>query len=162
MTPVDPLIVRVAGPHDARAVAEFQTAVWREAYEGLVPQRYLDRVGVEERLERWTRRFATGSRQVALAESSGEVVGVVSWAPSDAAGVPPLELTSLYVGASHRGTPIAARLLEASIGVRPAFLWVFADNPRAHAFYSKHGFAPDGHRAVDADTGVLEQRLVRR
>ena len=73
--------VRAARAQDAGAVAAFQTAVWREAYAGLVPQDYLDRVGVGERLERWAGRFATGSRQVALAEDDGAVVGVVGWAP---------------------------------------------------------------------------------
>ena len=35
-------------------------------------------------------------------------------------------------------------LLDAVIGSKSAFLWVLADNPRAHAFYAKNGFALDG------------------
>lgn len=35
-------------------------------------------------------------------------------------------------------------LLDAAIGDAGAFLWVAADNPRAHAFYRRNGFAADG------------------
>lgn len=154
--------VRAADGGDAERVALFQTAVWREAYAGLVPQAYLDRVGAAERLERWSGRFATGSRKVALAEDGGAVVGVVSWAPAEAADVAPVELKSLYVAATHRGTGLAARLMATALGARPAYLWVFAANPRARAFYARHGFAADGGSAVDPDTGLDEVRLVRR
>lgn len=150
--------VRPAGPDDAERVAVFQTAVWREACAGLVPQAYLDRVGVEQRLERWAGRFATGSRRVALAECGGAVVGVVSWDPSSGVG---LELKSLYVAATHRGTGLADRLLGAALGRWPACLWVFAGNPRARAFYARHGFVADGESALDPDTGLGELRMVR-
>lgn len=158
----EPITVRAAQQEDARAVAVFQTAVWREVYAGLVPQDYLDRVGVDDRLHRWSGRFVTGSRRVVVAETDGEVVGVVSWSPSDRDGLPPVELKSLYVGAAHRGAGLATRLFRAAVANEPAYLWVFVENPRAHAFYARHGFTPDGERAVDPGTGVLEQRMVRR
>jgi hypothetical protein len=37
---------RAAGYVDVFAIAEFQTAVWNEAYRGLVPASYLDQVRV--------------------------------------------------------------------------------------------------------------------
>ncbi len=158
----EPVNVRAASGDDAEHVALFQTAVWREAYAGLVPQAYLDRVGAAERLERWSGRFATGSRRVVLAEDGDAVVGVVSWAPAEAADVAPVDLKSLYVAATHRGTGLADRLLATALGSGPACLWVFADNPRARAFYARHGLAADGEGALDPDTGLDETRLVRR
>ena len=74
---------------------------------------------------------------------------------------PPLELMSLYVRAQYHGSGVAHRLLEASIGAATASLWVFEANPRARAFYSKHGFRPDGARKLDDDTGIWEVRLLR-
>lgn len=44
---------RSAGYADVFALAEFQTAVWNEAYQGLVPASYLERTTVTDREVRW-------------------------------------------------------------------------------------------------------------
>lgn len=159
--PFIPVGVRRAGLADAAAIAEFQTECWREAYRGLVPQDYLDRVGVADRLQRWRDRLA-GRREVALAELDGTVVGVVSWSPGQEPDAPARELKSLYVAAAHRGTGLAARLLERAVGSGPAYLWVFEGNPRAQAFYGRNGFCYDRRRTVDPDTGLSERLYIRR
>jgi GNAT superfamily N-acetyltransferase len=153
--------VREAAVADARAIAVFQTTCWREAYRNLVPQDYLNRVGVDEREQRWRHRLLSAERAVALAELDSAVVGVVSWGQTDVSDTPSLEVMSLYVAAAHRGTGLAAHLLHRAIGDSAAHLWVFRDNPRAQAFYLKQGFRPDGHTKIDDDTGLPEQRLVR-
>jgi GNAT superfamily N-acetyltransferase len=160
--PAAPVRLRDAGVPDVRAVAEFQTRCWREAYRGLVPQSYLDRVTVADREIRWRERMVSGGRWVALAEAGGLLVGVVSWGTTDVPGAPALELKSLYVDRDHRGTGVAAALLQRAVREDPAHRWVFRDNSRARAFYAEHGFAADGHQAIDRDTGLAEQRLVRR
>lgn len=152
--------IRDATSSDVLAIAAFQTACWREAYRGLVPDAYLDSVGEGDRERRWRERLTTGARAAAVAWAGGQVVGVVSWGTAER-GVPELELKSLYVGADHRGSGVAARLVERALGAAPAQLWVFEDNPRARAFYAKLGFRHDGSRQVDPDTGVPEVRLVR-
>jgi ribosomal protein S18 acetylase RimI-like enzyme len=156
-----PLSVRRAVLADSASIARFQTACWREAYRGVVPQEFLDRVGVAEREVRWRDRLATRSREVALAELDSSVVGVVSWAATGLPSSAGLDLLSLYVGAEQRGTGLANELLQAAVGTRPAHLWVFEDNPRAHAFYRKHGFGFSGHHQVDPGTGLSEQMWVR-
>jgi predicted GNAT family N-acyltransferase len=51
-------------------------------------------------------------------------------------------------------------LLEAVIdSAEPAALWVADPNPRAQAFYRKHGFAADG--TARFEDGVREIRMVR-
>lgn len=66
----------------------------------------------------------------------------------------------LYVLAEHHGSGAGAGLLDAVVpaGV-PAYLWVADPNPRAQAFYRKHGFVPDG--VTQVDDGVPEIRMVR-
>ena len=152
--------IRDATPADVGAIAAFQTACWREAYRGLVPDAYLDSVGEGDRERRWRERLTSGARRVAIAWVGDQVAGVVSWGTAER-GLPALELKSLYVGADHRGGRLAALLAERALGTAPAQLWVFEDNPRAHAFYAKLGFRPDGSRQIDPDTGVPEVRLVR-
>jgi GNAT superfamily N-acetyltransferase len=74
------------------------------------------------------------------------------------------ELWSLYVLASEYGSGLAHELLTAVLPDEvPAELWVFEANPRARAFYGKHGFAPDGARhAFGPELGNQpEIRLVR-
>ncbi len=89
-----------------------------------------------------------------IAVRGAEVVGHASAGPArpnDTARAPVRvrELWSLYVRATEYGTGLASRLLETVLpaGV-PAEVWVFEQNPRARAFYAKHGFVPDGARHV--------------
>ena len=161
------LAIRAANPDDASAIAAFHTAVWREAYRGLVPDAYLDRVAEPERTVRWAGRLRSGNRRAFMAILCGRLVGVASVAerPDEEFGhlppTPPLELKSLYVHVDHRGTGVAASLLDVTIGTRSAFLWVFDGNARARAFYLRHGFVADGAAKIDPDTGVAEIRMRR-
>jgi len=154
--------VRAVAASDVTAIADFQTRCWREAYRGVVSQAYLDRVDVADRERRWSERLASGTRRIVLAEIGATVVGVVNWGLADVDDVPALELMSLYVDADHRGTGLAGKLIHRAVGTSPAHLWVFEDNPRAKGFYAKQGFRFDGHGKVDSDTGLWEQRFVRR
>jgi GNAT superfamily N-acetyltransferase len=66
----------------------------------------------------------------------------------------------LYVHAADHGTGAGQALLEAVVDrVEPTGLWVADPNPRAQAFYRKHGFAADGTAKVE--DGVREIRMVR-
>ena len=80
--------VRASAAPDLPAIAEFQTACWREAYRGVVPQEYLDRITVADREARWGERLVSGARHVAVAELGEPVVGVASWGLSDVTDVP--------------------------------------------------------------------------
>jgi predicted GNAT family N-acyltransferase len=66
----------------------------------------------------------------------------------------------LYVVASAHGSGAGAALLDAVIDPHEsAALWVADPNPRAQAFYRRHGFVADG--SVQVDDGVREIRMVR-
>ena len=66
----------------------------------------------------------------------------------------------LYVYAADHGTGVGGALLEAVIDpAESAALWVADPNPRAQAFYRKHGFVADGTAQVG--DGVREIRMVR-
>jgi len=155
------LTFRTPTTADARAIAEFQTVCWREAYVGVVPKVYLDSTGPDERQRRWAARILGGERDVLVAEDDGRIVGVVSWGHGSWLDVSGLELKSLYVSTDQRGSGLANTLVARSIGDAPAFLWVYEANPRAHAFYRRHGFAPNGIREPDPDTGA-EVIMLRR
>ena len=63
----------------------------------------------------------------------------------------------LYVYAADHGTGAGRALLEAVLDpAESAALWVADPNPRAQAFYRKHGFVADGTAQVE--DGVREIR----
>lgn len=94
-----------------------------------------------------------------LAELDGEVVAVAASGP----GVAPWErehfsnpeppvgfnLDHLYSRAHTHGSGLGARLLATALrhpvtgGQRAAWLWIMRENPRAEAFYRRHGFVDD-------------------
>jgi GNAT superfamily N-acetyltransferase len=100
--------------------------------------------------------------EIWVAEVDDEIVG---WANTsvghEADGPRDLQLEGLYVLDPHHGTGVGQALLDAGIGDRPAFLWALDDNPRAHAFYRRNGFVPDGVEQFDELWQVTEVRFVR-
>lgn len=99
-----------------------------------------------------------------LAYDGGGLVGVAGAGPSRDADAPaPLELHWIYTLARVHGSGTGQMLLDAVIGRQAACLWVLEDNPRAHAFYARNGFAPDGARKpMPPEWGSLpEVRMVR-
>ena len=148
------LTFRTPDLDDSRAIAEFQTVCWREAYVGVVPQVYLDSTGADERQRRWAQRILGSERDVLVAEDGDRIVGVVSWGDGSWLDVHGLELKSLYVSASQRGSGLAGTLMARSVADAPAFLWVYEANPRAHAFYRRHGFVANGISEPDPDSGA--------
>jgi len=157
--------VRGARVGDAAAMARVHVASWRSTYRGLMPDAVLDDPGfVGRREDFWTaaltdERFARN--RCAVAEHEGEVVGIAMSGPAvddDAEGV---QVYVLYLLDGHHGSGGGSALLDAVIDPDArAVLWVADPNPRAQAFYRKHGFAFDG--AEQLDGGVRERRMVRQ
>ncbi|WP_423921783.1 GNAT family N-acetyltransferase [Frigoribacterium sp. 2-23] len=164
------LVVRSAEAGDVHDVAVFQTETWREAYRGLVPDYYLDAVGVTEREHSWGARIASSSREVVVARYDERIVGVVSWSRGDPThdgdDLDAVELKTLYVDAGLRGSGLGATLLTRVLAAAgneggAVYLWVFERNTRAVAFYGSHGFEFDGARKLDPGTSVVEIRMTR-
>jgi ribosomal protein S18 acetylase RimI-like enzyme len=159
------LIVRPARVQDVRQMAREHVRCWQETYRGLMPDAVLDDPGFPAARERMWTDALTGERyrqnRVAVAERDDELAGIaMSGPPEDAAAAWTSQLYVLYVYAADHGTGAGEALLEAVIdSAEPAALWVADPNPRAQAFYRKHGFAADG--TARFGDGVREIRMVR-
>ena len=159
------MLIRAAVVDDAEALTDLHLDVWEEAYAGLMP----DSIFVErrsrraERIDRWRTNIETGpiASLVVEADAPGRLLGFASHGPArdEDPGLPPLEVSALYVRAERYGTGLGRRLLEAAIGSAAAYLWVLDGNQRATAFYERQGFQFDGHTKVEP-VGT-ERRMVR-
>ena len=136
---------------------------WRQAYRGLLSDDLLDDPDFVPRRERfWTAALTEerwAAHRFALAESRGIVIGIAGSAPADGEAWD-VHLNILYLLAEHHGGGAGTALLQ--VVVEPhesAALWVADPNPRAQAFYRKHGFVADGVSKVE--DGVRDLRMVR-
>jgi GNAT superfamily N-acetyltransferase len=162
---VSSLLVRPARIEDVAEMARVHVRCWQETYRGLMPDAVLDDPGFPAARERMWADVLTGERyrrnRVAVAERDGELAGIaMSGPPEDVTVAWARQLYVLYVYAVHHGTGAGRALLEAVLGpAEPVALWVADPNPRAQAFYRKHGFAADG--TARFEDGVREIRMVR-
>lgn len=146
-------------------MARVHVAAWQQTYRGQMRDAELDDPRLPERHHRmWTAILTDpqhSDRTAAVAEVDSRIVGIaMSGPPRDTDATWARQLYVLYVLNPHHGTGVAAQLIEAVLEpTTSAALWVADPNPRAQAFYNKHGFRPDG--AVQVDHGVREIRMNR-
>jgi GNAT superfamily N-acetyltransferase len=160
-----PVTVRQAGVGDAAEMARINVRSWRETYRGVMGDHVLDDPDLPSVRERfWTTILSDeryGANRVAVAERGSEMIGIaMAGPPQSSESQWGTHLYVLYVVAAEHGTGAGAALLAAVVGPDDsAALWVADPNPRAQAFYRKHGFVADGMETVD--DGVREIRMVR-
>lgn len=159
------LAVRGARVEDVAQMARVNVHCWQETYRGLMPDAVLDDPGFLAARERFWTTALTDQRyrenRVAVAERDGKLVGIaMSGPPLDAAATWTIQLYVLYVYAADHGTGAGPALLATVVDPEEsAALWTADPNPRAQAFYRKHGFVADG--ATQVEDGVREIRMVR-
>lgn len=159
------MAVRPALVDDAAQMARVNVQSWQETYRGLMPDPVLDDPRLLATRERFWTAALTDERyrenRVAVAERGGELIGIaMSGPPLDSAPAWSRQLYVLYVCAADHGSGAGSALLEAVVSPEESVaLWVADPNPRAQAFYRKHGFVADG--AAQIDGGVPEIRMVR-
>jgi GNAT superfamily N-acetyltransferase len=148
----DALVVRRARLADAGAIARVHVQSWREAYRGLIPQPYLDRLSLPAHERQWRRSFAEGGWAF-VAEWEQRPVGFASGGLSRTRRDVTGELYVLYVLQSCHGCGVGRALFDAChyelarCGHRGLLVWVLADNP-ARGFYERLGGEPAGESVV--------------
>jgi ribosomal protein S18 acetylase RimI-like enzyme len=159
--------LRSAGPEDAAALARLLVDTWRARYVGLIGDEVLAGLDEDGFADWFARVLAPPTEHAAtIAEVDGEPAGFIHFGPQEdepATG----HVFSFYVVPPHSGRGIGPRLLWHALGelTRAGYpavtLWVFKDNAPTVALYARAGFRPDGTERVEAEYGVLEQRLRR-
>lgn len=160
------IVVRPVRSVDAEALGRVHATCWHETYDHLISKANLERISPLRMAELWTNWAAQGPdfrMQAALV--SGEIVGFVGSGPARDKDAPRhRELYFLYLLSAWHGTGIGQQLFDAAIeSDEPAYLWVAGDNPRAHRFWERNGFALDGDTHTEPFLGetLTEVRFVR-
>jgi GNAT superfamily N-acetyltransferase len=161
--------VRPAVLTDAPKVARIGVRAWQAAYQGLMPNGYLDRLSVEQRTASWEQGLARpvepGHARLVVEDDDGEVAGFVVTGPTRS-GEGTGEVRVLNVEPTRWGRGLGQLLLAAGVdelrsaGYAAGILWVVEGNVRARKFYELAGWYLDGGRMVDDRfaTGAVEVR----
>ena len=148
--------LRPAASSDARAIARIHVETWRSTYPGMVPDRALIDMNIDNKARSW--RAALEQPHPAGAVLLAEVPedGVIGFASAGHNRHPNLpfagEVQTLYVLPDWQNQGIGRQLLAGCFealrghGYASAVVWVLADNP-ARFFYERMG----GRRAGERD-----------
>jgi ribosomal protein S18 acetylase RimI-like enzyme len=168
-----PLIVRLAGPDDAAAVAAFGERSFRESFGADNRPEDMDAYcAATYAVERQRREMAAPERVTLLAEMEGRLVGYAQLrdgpAPSCVAGADPIEILRFYVDRRWHGQGIARTLMAETLararalGRRTVYLAVWERNARAIAFYRKVGFREVGAQPFQLGKDVQTDQVMVR
>ncbi|AKG43628.1 N-acetyltransferase family protein [Streptomyces xiamenensis] len=164
----DPYTIRRTRREDWARLRELRLAALRDPLAGVAFYQTHE-AALEIPREEWERR-AAGARTVTFIGETGEHrpwAGMVSVYPEPDPAADHVVVVGVYVRPEHRGTGMAAELMEEAIawaGDREIRLRVHENNPRAARFYASLGFLPNGRSHVDPrapGTRALELTLSR-
>ncbi|WP_029144850.1 GNAT family N-acetyltransferase [Microbacterium luticocti] len=160
------IVVRPVRDVDAEALGRVHATCWHETYDHLISKAALERISPKRLAELWTHWAVQGPEfRMSAALVDGEIVGFVGSGPARDKDAPRnRELYFIYLLAKYHGTGIGKQLFDAAVDEgEPLYLWVAEDNPRAHRFYERNGFALDGARHTEPFLGeqLTEVRFVR-
>ncbi len=148
------------------AVSAIYARSWREAYRGIVPQGYLDRL--EDGF--WLSTLEARRVDSLVAEADGVLAGTVCAGPGrDGRWWDWGEIVALYLLPDYQRRGIGTLLLEAAmgrlrqLGFANTYLWAAEGNLPARRFYEARGFvpAPERTRTVLDGKAVREVRYIR-
>lgn len=147
------MIVRLARPSDADAIARIHVETWRDTYAGILPDAVLLRLSEGRERGGWTGAMLRGEKVFVAESDGGEVVGFGSCGPNRLRRVSADgEIYTLYVATDYQGRGHGGRLIRhmfdilRDAGDRTVVVWVLRDNP-ARFFYEAIG----GRRMAERD-----------
>ena len=151
------LFIRPATQGDEHQIARVHILSWQEAYQGLIPQHYLDELPseMEGRVKMWKSILSNPKRWTWVAESHQGIVGFILFGPPRDPGMDEfIELGAIYLLASEKGKAIGYALLSAgfmkmrNLGYKRAYCWVLENNPTIK-FYDRTGAKYSGQKKED-------------
>lgn len=140
------IVIRRAMPDDAYELTVCHVDCFRSAYQGIVPDAYLENMPLE--MEKREARYRTSLAEPGECEyycvmHAGRMIGFLTLHRGG-------EIWAVYLLEAFRGKGYGREMLDFAVcrlrrmGLAEISLWVFEDNTRARRFYERHGFGFDG------------------
>ena len=139
--------IRTARLGDEAGIARVHDAAWRDAYQGVIPGRELERM-IQRRGPAWWRQAILGGTRLMVLDFADNVAGYASYGRNR---MPALafsgEIFELYIAPEYQGAGLGRRMFEAARGDLAAHgylsfvVWALAGNERALDFYRRLGGA---------------------
>lgn len=146
---MDDLQIRPALASDAEGIAKVHVYTWQSAYQGLIPDSFLQGLSVEQRTASWIKNLETPlpETHTFVAEINGEIVGFIGVGANIESDISKQgEVFAIYVSPDIQGRGIGAALMRAGLrelraqGFPSAVLWVLNGNLLTRAWYESHGW----------------------
>lgn len=168
-----PTSIRTANPSDAHALSLFAASVFPLGCPETAPGDLTAYISAELSPQRFRALLEDRNITVLVAESSQCIVAYMVVAKlSPHASLPPTptpaEFRKLYVDPAFHGTGLSDALIQLALsvvgaeGLRPVWLSVFSENPRAISFYKKWGFQIVGSQEFLVGTDRQKDFLMQR
>lgn len=153
-------------PEDAEPIAALHIRTWQIAYQGQLPDDYLDNLSqqLKRRIEFWRTEISTprtSQNEIWVVDTETRVDGFAAIGPAREAD-PNLigELYAIYVDPNRWGQGLGRALFThatnrlASLEYSTAILWVLESNVRARRFYEIAGWSVDGGSKLESRPGL--------
>ena len=163
--------IRQATAPDAASIAAVHIETWQIAYQGLLPEAYLDQLSDEltTRTEFWRSNISSppANAEIWVTDRQGQANSFVALGP--ARGKDPFtegEIYAIYVHPNFWNQGLGRALFAHATarliarGFSTAFLWVLESNARARRFYEIAGWNLDGSAKTETLPGGIELREV--
>lgn len=142
--------IREALVSDAHGIAVVHVATWQSAYQGIMPDTFLQELSVETRETGWIKLLENpdAKAHTFVAIKGEKVVGFIGVGAdqSDGTSNSQGELFSIYVAPDFQGCRIGSNLMEKGIqalrfeGFTNAVLWVVEENQNTRNWYESRGW----------------------
>ncbi|PLR83196.1 GNAT family N-acetyltransferase [Bacillus sp. V33-4] len=137
------MIIREAMEKDAAGIAEVHVKSWRQTYQGIVSQQFLDELSEDERLKIWRQILSSPQPGAAVfvAEEKGKIIGFASFGKERTGELDAdSELYAIYLLNEYKGNKVGTKLFKRGAeallanGFSSVVVWVLNDNP-SRLFY---------------------------
>ncbi|MDE6432688.1 MAG: GNAT family N-acetyltransferase [Lachnospiraceae bacterium] len=148
---------------DRTAISKVYEESWKYAYQGIVPQDYLDDIPKGQ----WASRIEQADRKNLVMVQDEMIIGTSGFGKSRMEEMNGFgEIISLYFLPEYMGKGYGRLLLQAAVselkkmGFDKVFLWVLEENRNARYFYEKYGFVQT-ERCLFSDIGGRKLKEVQ-
>lgn len=148
---------------DVKDISRIHALSWKSAYEGIVPEAYLNELKEDFWVSAFTSWIKDHVLRVQIIMDNGSSVGCVAYGRSRDKSLPNWgEIVSIYLLPDYFGKGYGNKLLESALldlknlGYQNIFLWVLKDNQRARRFYENNGFHCNKDECV---CEIMEKKL---